>query len=216
MARAGFFVMLALAATGCNRPAMEALRIAPDSSPTPLPSPTPFLPAGFVGLTGEDAPPPAPREPGGGDVSPQIGPRSATAQTRSLDLAAVLATINRIREREGLSPLKVSPGLSELAQVHADELSDSRSLWHVEAGSGRDPGQRMIQAGYSGPLAEHAIAVPIEEGDPVGVVLQALLTDRAHRGNLLAPQFSLTGLGLSDDGEWWYLVQLLAQAGPSE
>ena len=72
----------------------------------------------------------------------------------------------------------------------------------------------MAQAGFSGALAEHVIAVSLEAEDPAGTVLQAWLTDSSHRRDVLDSQFALTGLGLSEDGQWRYLVQLLAEKGP--
>jgi len=214
--RAGLVAFLMSAAAGCSR--------SPPPTPVPTPWPsitsTPFLPAGFAGLpTGDVLEATSTQHPevSASGVDQSSGEAVPPTDGRPLlDLAAVNEAINRIREREGVPPLKVSPGLTGLAQARAEELSETRSLWHVEADSERTPGQQMIQAGFSGGLAEHAVAVMIQAEDPVGIVLQAMLTDLAHRHNLLDPQFSLTGLGLSDDGRWWYLVQLLAERGPSE
>jgi uncharacterized protein YkwD len=131
------------------------------------------------------------------------------------DLSAIYETIDRLREREGAPDLVVSPDLARLAHARALELALTQSLWHVQAPSGTTPGERMAQAGFSGAIAEHVIAVSVNEEDAVGAVLQAWLTDASHRRDVLDPRFALTGLGQSDDGQWTYLVQLLAQTGPA-
>jgi uncharacterized protein YkwD len=205
-----------LAASSCGRIAPQASYPIPTSVSSP-PSATPFLPAGFAGLPSGDDAHGAPTEPPGTTTAEDAGQSIPSGEVPvPLDLAAVLETINRIRAREGVGSLRVSPTLAALAQARANELAATEGLWHVEPGSGLTPDHALIEAGFSGALAEHTVAVSVEAEDPAGVVLQAVLTDPAHRRNLLAPQFSLTGLGLADDGEWLYLVQLLAEGGPSD
>jgi uncharacterized protein YkwD len=198
-----------LAAAGCRQLAEPT----PSSAPVQSITATPFLPAGFAGLPTGDVP-----EPSTIETAPSVADvEQAPAEDQlGVDLAAVIDAVNQMRDREGESPLHLSFRLSELAQSRAEDLSRTQSLWHVETASGRTPGQLMIEAGYSGALAEHAAAIAIDAEDPVGVLLQAMLTDSAHRRNLLGEQFSVIGMGVSTDGQWWYVVQLLAQGGPGE
>jgi hypothetical protein len=60
------------------------------------------------------------------------------------------------------------------------------------------------------------LSVGTAEQDPLGLVLQALLTDPSNRDLVLAPHFRLLGLGAASDASSWYIVGLLAQAGPTE
>src|SRR3990170_7738402 len=151
------------AAAGCSR--------SPPPTPVPTPWPsitsTPFLPAGFAGLpTSETAPQVHPTglpeesalDPEAGPAVPQLRPEGRIP----VDVVAVIEAVNRIRQREGVPPFILSPDLAVLAQARAEELSRTQSLWHVEAASGWTPGDQMIQAGFSGALAEHAMAVAIQ------------------------------------------------------
>ena len=209
MVKAISTVALLLAAAGCGQFADPT----PSSVPVQSITATPFLPAGFAGLPTGDIPMPSPTE-----TAPSVADvEQAPAEVQpGVDLEAVIDAVNQMREREGEPPLLVNLRLSELAQARAEDLSRTQSLWHVETASGRTPGRLMIEAGYSGALAEHAAAIAIDAEDPVGVLLQAMLTDSAHRRNLLGEQFSMIGMGVSADGQWWYVVQLLAQGGPGE
>ena len=214
MVRLRLMVALLLATTGCGQTGV----LRPSLVAEPTTTRTPFLPAGFVGLPTFEA---RATEPGGSVDVPMPTSVDIAEVTESLtgpgelvDLADIIETMNRIREREGVPDLASSPDLARIAQARSEELSLTRSLWHVDASSGMTPGDRMAQTGFSGALAEHVIAVTLEAEDPVGTVLQAWLTDSSHRRDVLDPQFSMTGLGLSEDGRWRYLVQLLAENGP--
>ena len=213
MIRLRLMAALLLAAVGCKQAVIATAHPIPEATM----SPTPFLPAGFAGLpTGEVAL--TRPETAAATLSRQTvvadGEESPTVGLESPDLSAIYETINRLRERQGVPDLVVSPDLAGVAQDRAEELSRSRALWHIGTSSGATPGERMAQAGFSGALSEHVIAVNQEVADPVGTVLQAWLTDASHRRDVLDPQFALTGLGLSADGRWLYLVQLLAEVGP--
>ena len=215
MARTVGFVALALAATACSQFADPS----PSSVPVQSTTQTPFLPAGFAGLPTGNIANPGATEPASPVAEVEQAPAEAVfggEDRPEIDLAAVIDPVNRMREREGEPPLLLSVRLSELAQARAEDLSRTQSLWHVEATSGRTPGELMIESGFSGELAEHAAAVAIDAEDPVGVILQAMLTDPAHRRNLLGGEFSLTGMGVSADDQWWYVVQLLAEGGPGD
>ncbi len=214
MVRRILIAALMLATMGCGRTATST----PSPVSPPVMTPTPFLPAGFAGLpTGE-----VPENPSWTPRITQVQNADAVAEGTAspavaqvpIDVAAVYETINRLREREGVPDLVVSPDLARLAHARALELALTQSLWHVQASFGTTPGEKMAQAGFSGALAEHVIAVAVGTNDRVGAVLQAWLTDATHRRDVLDPRFALTGLGVADDGRWLYLVQLLAENGP--
>jgi hypothetical protein len=72
----------------------------------------------------------------------------------------------------------------------------------------------MASAGFSGYAAELVLSLRIDQEDPIGGILQALLTDATHRGLVLGAGYRLIGLGLAKDEASWYVVQLLAEDGP--
>ena len=182
--------------------------------PTPMPNlpqatSTAFLPRGFVGLPGTSVPADA-----GAPASPTLPPPSADGH---LDLSTAADRLNLLRAGDGLPPiLRVAP-LDQIAQGRAEALAASGSLWHVLDGEQRSQVEIDLRsAGFSGQVAEVVLSVDAAERDPLGLVLQALLTDPANRGLVFGPQFRRLGLGSASDAASWYVVGLLAEDGPSD
>ena len=181
--------------------------------PTPMPNLPPatstaFLPRGFVGLPGASVPTDA-----GAPASPTLPP-SADGE---LNLSTAADRLNRLRAEEGVPALlRVAP-LDQIAQERAKALAASGSLWHA-LDEGPEPQVEidLRSAGFSGQVAEMVLSVGAAERDPLGLVLQALLTDPANRGLVFGPQFRRLGLGSASDATSWYVVGLLAQDGPSD
>ena len=182
--------------------------------PTPMPNLPPatstaFLPRGFEGLPGASAPTDA-----GPPASPTLPPPSADGE---LDLSTAADRLNLLRAEDGVPALlRVAP-LDQIAQERAKALAASGSLWHV-LDEGPEPQVEidLRSAGFSGQVAEVVLSVGAAERDPLGLVLQALLTDPANRGLVFGPQFRRLGLGSASDATSWYVVGLLAQDGPSD
>lgn len=185
-----------VACAACARPA------APPAAPPRVeePStPTPFLPRGFTGV--------APAAPAAASEVP-TGTESAAALP-GFDLDQAAHGVNLFRAVEELAELRSQDDLNRLAQERAAVLARNGTLRHPA-----DAAATLAALGYHGRLAAHAISVRSDLEDPVGAALQALLTDPAHRANLLDPTFRHLGQGAASDGEWWYLVQVLAEHGP--
>ncbi len=178
------------------------------TAPVSVGTPTPFLPRGFTGLPGTLIPvATSPTRPDNPTPSPTQAP--------ALDLAAVADRLNRLRANEGLAPLVRTEGLDRIAHERAVELAASRSLWHALDDAGRVPAEEeMASAGFSGDAAELVLSLRIDQEDPIGGILQALLTDAPHRGLVLGAGYRLIGLGLAQDEASWFVVQLLAEDGP--
>jgi len=186
----------------------------PQIIPTPTPNLAPatstaFLPRGFVGLPGTSEPTDA-----GAPAGLTPPPPSVEGQ---LDLSMAADRLNLLRAEDGAPALlRVAP-LDQIAQARAQALAASGSLWHVlDGGQGPQVEIDLKSAGFSGQLAEVVLSVDAAEKDPLGLVLQALLTDPANRGLVLGSQFRRLGLGSASDATAWYVVGLLAQDGPSE
>jgi len=198
--------------------AVVCLSACTQAGPAPiLPTPTPnlpsatstaFLPRGFVGLPGGAVAP---------DADSPTGPTTPPSSNAGLDLSAAGDRLNLLRAEEGLPPLLRVAALDQIAQERAETLAASGRLWH-DLGEG----QRLqleidlTSAGFSGQVAEVVLSVDAAEGDPLGLVLQALLTSPANRGLVLGSPFRRIGLGSAPDATSWYVVGLLAQDGPAE
>jgi uncharacterized protein YkwD len=173
------------------------------TAPSPVAAtstPTPFLPKGFTGVSPSEAVVTLAPQP---TITPSVAP----APGFPFDRAAL--GVNLFRQGEGLHELRLEDDLDRLAQERASRLAEEGTLRHTA-----NLAAALEALGYHGRLAEHAVSVSADAVDPVGTVLQALLTDADHRANLLDPDFRHLGQGAARDGEWWYFVQLLAERGP--
>ena len=182
--------------------------------PTPMPNfpqatSTAFLPRGFAGVPTASGPTDA-----GAPANPTLPPPSADGE---LDLSTAADRLNLLRAEDGVPALlRVAP-LDRIARERAKALAASGSLWHVlDEGPGPQVEIDLSSAGFSGQVAEVVLSVDAAERDPLGLVLQALLTDPANRGLVFGPQFRRLGLGLASDAASWYVVGLLAEEGPSD
>src|SRR3990172_3291601 len=149
--------------------------------PTPMPNLPPatstaFLPRGFEGLPGASVPTDA-----GPPASPTLPPLSADGE---LNLSTAADRLNLLRAEDGVPALlRVAP-LDQIAQERAKALAASGSLWHA-LDEGPEPQVEidLRSAGFSGQVAEVVLSVDAAERDPLGLVLQALLTEPANRGD---------------------------------
>jgi uncharacterized protein YkwD len=133
-----------------------------------------FVGAGF-------APPPAPAP-----FTPD--PKGATTnQLRT----ATLDTINRLRARAGLPPIKMDARLNAASQGHSDDMAAHNYVGH--AGShGSQPSQRVQAAGVS----YMETAEDVGSGDSVQAVIEGLMDSPAHRWAMLG-NFRIVGIGLA-------------------
>jgi uncharacterized protein YkwD len=165
---------------------------------------TPFLPRGFENLPTETSALPI----------PTLGPVPTIS---ALDPTLVLARLNRLRAGEGAAPLERVVELDEIAQKRAEAIAASGSLRHMdEAGQGAGGTGELTAAGFSGYVGELVLSVAQDRDDPIGLVLQALLTDPANRSLAFSPRFRFAGFGLGEGNGSWYVVGLLAENAQSE
>ncbi len=195
--------LVLLACSACGRPSVVPGPT--ESIGSQSPTPTPFLPRGFVGVG--TTPPPVETNPGGPSAS-LLAPLADLAN----DLALALI---RLREAQGLAGLTTDPGLSRLAEEIAGRLASLQTPAHAVDPSGENSAQvGMSTLGFHGALAELVVSVRQDLDDPVGAALQAWLTDPANRNALLAREHRHLGVGVAGDGTWLYLVCVLAESGP--
>lgn len=105
--------------------------------------------------------------------------------------AEMLATVNARREAVGAAPLALDPRLNEAAQRHAEDML-RRSYYNHLSPEGRQPRERVVEAGYRPSLVAENIArghTTVEEA------MDAWMLSRGHRGNLLHAAFTEMGVG---------------------
>lgn len=203
MTRLRRFVLILIACSACGRLTAD---LRPTESVTiGSPSPTPFLPRGFVGVGSTPVPVetlPAAEAEAGLDPMSDLG--------NDVGFALI-----RLRLAQGLPEVTIDPGLSRLARDAAGGLVGLPDLAHGVDPSGRSSAQvGMSERGFHGALAEVVVSIRQGLDDPVGAALQAWLTDPANRSVLLAEEYRYLGVGAAGDGSWLYLVCALAESGP--
>jgi len=126
--------------------------------------------------------------------------------------AAVLAAINRERERAGVPPLRPHPALERAAQAHAEDL-ERRSYYDHHSPEGTTPRSRLLAQGYDARLAAENLAKGFFSADEV--VARWMLSS-GHRANILNPQLVDLGVGwaLDADAETALWVADFAAGGP--
>lgn len=115
----------------------------------------------------------------------------------------VAASINAEREAEGLAPLKVEAHLNAAAQAHSDWMAETGRLSHTGEG-GSSAGDRIAETGFdfSGQwgwaenLAYTSISGGLDRGE-ADLMHDGLMDSAGHRANILKPDISYVGIGLS-------------------
>ncbi len=102
----------------------------------------------------------------------------------------LFSLINQYRSRHNLPILKQSPRLRAAAASHAQELANQRTLRHVSPNTGA-LAMRLSGLKAAG-LAENLAWAPDSKG-----ALSAFLESPGHKRNLLLPQLSHMGIGVS-------------------
>ena len=119
-------------------------------------------------------------------------------QTASLaNLAEVrgqlLARVNQERTSAGLSALSMNALLTQAAQGHTDDML-ARAFYAHESPEGVTPHERILATGYQGQKTAENIA----KGQfSVQQVMDEWMDSPGHRANILDPEFTEIGFGLS-------------------
>jgi uncharacterized protein YkwD len=115
----------------------------------------------------------------------------------------IAAAINGEREKAGLAPLKLEAHLNASAQGHSDWMAETGSLSHTGE-DGSSVGDRIAETGL--PLtgaarwSENLAYTSVEDGlgaDEADRMHEGLMGSAGHRANILDPDVSYFGIGLS-------------------
>jgi uncharacterized protein YkwD len=109
----------------------------------------------------------------------------------------VLELTNAERQKAGLAPLSLSPALEDAAQSYSEVLASSGCFDHT-CGPVPDFADRDSQAGYTDwtDIGENiAAGYPTPEA-----VVASWMASPGHRANILSPQFTEIGVGMTAGG----------------
>ena len=128
----------------------------------------------------------------------------ADPQLVSLE-AALHASVNAVRQQQGLIPLQRDPAIDAVARAHSRDMVARRYFAH-ETPEGLTPPDRLQRGGITNiTLAGENVGLT-SRGDPNAEIVQGWLASPVHRQNLLAPMFNGTGVGVAQaaDGTLYY------------
>jgi uncharacterized protein YkwD len=111
---------------------------------------------------------------------------------------AILCLLNAERAKHGLSPLRQEPLLELASQRHSEDMS-ARAFFEHETPDGIDPQQRIAATGYNRSwTGENLYAGTDADATPVRA-LRSWMHSPGHRANILRPQFTEVGVGVTYD-----------------
>jgi uncharacterized protein YkwD len=134
----------------------------------------------------------------------QAGAATGPARFAALE-AGFHEQVNAVRSSRHLIPLRRSPELDRVARAHSQDMASRVYLSHVSP-EGRNPVDRLHQAGVEGFTLAAENAGMTSRADPNREILQGWLHSEDHRRNLYAPPFNTTGVGIARaaDGTLYY------------
>jgi uncharacterized protein YkwD len=126
--------------------------------------------------------------------------------------AEILKLVNQERARDGLKPLKFSARLTVMARGHSYDMAIRHYLAH-KSPEGSSPADRIRGIGMRyEKLAENIYMDDFPSLDSLPErAVEGWLKSPEHRGNMLSPDFSETGVGLarSSDGKTYVTQDFL-------
>ena len=139
------------------------------------------------------------------------GPTVSTGDYTTLSVSAqeqkLLNLINQDRTANGLDPLPEDPALSSLARLKADDMNTGNYFAHESPTLGT--AAQMLDAyqydyrGVGENIAHHATVEKAEA---------AFMSSEGHRRNILGPQWTRVGVGVSmDENGFVYATELFAR-----
>ncbi len=123
---------------------------------------------------------------------------------------AMLAAINRERQKRGIAPIKSDPRLVKLARAHSRDMAEQRAISHLSS-RGEDAQVRVQAAG----LSPRLVAENVGTATTASAVHEGFMGSPGHRSNVLDPRATHVGVGavegLAPNGLMvWYVSELYA------
>ena len=138
----------------------------------------------------------------------------SNAATSGVPFRAILDEIARLsnveRASHGVAPLVTDPHLERAAMAHSEEMARLAYFSHSSPTPGREsPHQRILQSGAAARATAENIAsfTSYPEATLAREAVQGWMNSPGHRRNLLDPQYTHIGIGVSRQGDKYYLTQ---------
>ena len=112
---------------------------------------------------------------------------------------AVVALVNEVRAKYGLSPLALNAELCRYARVKSQDMHDTGYFDHNSPAYG-SPFDMMRSFGISYAYAGENIAQGYASA---GAVVDAWMNSAGHRANILSASFTSIGVGYVAEGGYW-------------
>jgi len=140
---------------------------------------------------------------GEGDPNGEVSQLILDAEMDAFDL------LNDERTSRGIDALTMDPALREVARAHSEDMVDRGFFAHTNP-DGDDPFERMANAGITYSTAGENIAFNTFS-DPVVTAVNGWMNSEGHRNNILNANFTLTGMGVANDGAAYYFTQVFTR-----
>ncbi len=125
--------------------------------------------------------------------------------TMTKEEQTLLELLNKERVKKELPPLRPDPLLFEVARAHSANMAKQRKMEHIL--DGKNPGQRVLAAGYDyGKVAENIAVSEGPDAASLAMIVKGWMESKIHRENLLNDKLTETGLGIAKNnkGEVYY------------
>ncbi len=141
---------------------------------------------------------------GAESFAPAEDSKDGTKFEMTKDEKTLLELTNKEREKAKLPPLRPNPILCGVARKHSANMAKQSKMEHKL--DGKDPGDRVLGAGYDYGRVTENIATSDMPGVPLTVIMKDWMDSKDHRKNLLDDRVSEIGLGIASNakGEFYY------------
>jgi uncharacterized protein YkwD len=115
----------------------------------------------------------------------------------------LLELTNQERKKKELPPLRGNPLLSKIARSHSENMAKQGKMDHTL--DSKTPFDRMRDAEYKFLKGAENIAAG-DAKNALAEIVRAWMESKAHRENILGPDYTETGLGMARDksGQIYY------------
>jgi uncharacterized protein YkwD len=137
---------------------------------------------------------------------PQTTLSPQSANTTKIE-AAIQASINQVRQKEKLQPLKNNERLAEVARKYSKEMAEKNFFSHTGV-DGSTLASRVEASGIIYWLVGENLFRGTNLNDPVSIAVEGWLESPGHRANIMRPPFNETGVGVWQIKNTYYITQL--------
>ncbi|GJD18147.1 Allergen V5/Tpx-1 related [Rivularia sp. IAM M-261] len=137
---------------------------------------------------------------------PQTTLSPQSANTAKIE-AAIRLSINQVRQKDKLQPLKNNERLAEVARKYSKKMAEKNFFSHTGI-DGSTLASRVEASGIIYWLVGENLFKGTNLNEPVSIAVEGWLESPGHRANILRPPFNETGVGVWRIKNTYYITQL--------